>query len=223
MMTFYGCVSMSCRLRFLFVLLSLCSLSSPFSEAKRSATLTPMDHQELLIGYTLLSNTLRDESKLWYLQLLKKLTFRATAREISETMDSIANSASARKAELARLRKLPPDVTGTPEKISAIGDAITVAAKEAGTGEMLSTSTEFNLRFMVLQAQATRMVAAMATALAKLDCNAERQEWLTQVSDEYEGYRDDIIETIRKYVRGQGAEQINPSWGFRKYWNDRLE
>lgn len=197
--------------------------------AKRSArrgstttvdvTLSHGEKQDLLIGYTLLADTLKDESKLWALRWLKKLTIRPTAREIDSIMDKLSSSAHGRKHELQQLRKLAPDVTGTPEKMSTIGDAITAAAKEVGTGEMLDNSLAFNLRFMVLQAQATRMVAAMADAIAKEDRNQERKKWLGEVSVEYEGYRDDILDVIRKYVRGQGSEQLNPSWIFSRSYN----
>ncbi len=66
---------------------------------------------------------------------------------------------------------------------------------------------EFDVRFVVLQAQATRMVAAMARANARFDSNAERKAWLSGLATEYEGYRDELIEIIRKYVRGEGAGQ----------------
>jgi hypothetical protein len=49
------------------------------------------------------------------------------------------------------------------------------------------------------------MIAAMATAIAKYEPNAKRKKWLTEVSREYEGYRNDIVEVLRKYVGGAGA------------------
>jgi len=197
----------------LLLLLSDCTQATRRRTAADTVpSLSPSDEQDLLIGYTLLSDTLRDESKLWALRLLKKLTFRATAREIDAIMDKISTSAGQRKHELAELRKLSPDVSGTPEKMSTIGDAITAAAKDAGTGEMFDWSVTFNLRFMILQAQATRMVAAMAEAIAKQDVNSERKKWLGQIAVEYEEYREEILQVIRKYVRGEGSEQLNPSW-----------
>ena len=196
----------------LFLLLLACCGSVKAEKMERD--LSPTTHQDLLMGYTLLENTLNDESKLWALKILKKLTFRATADEVSSTMDRISTSASQRKKELKALRKLLPDVTGTPIKMSSIGDAITSAAKEVGTDEMLDKTIAFNLRFMILQAQATRMVSAMAAAIAKYDTNDERQKWLEIVSAEYEGYRDDIVNEIRKYIRGQGSAQLNPTWWY---------
>ena len=81
-------------------------------------------------------------------------------------------------------------------------------AKDAGKEEMLGDS-DFDLRFMLLQAQATRMVSAMALAIAEYEPNAERKKWLGEVSREYEGYRDDIIEATLKYMSGKGAAQQN--------------
>lgn len=176
-------------------------------------------HEDLLIGYTLLADTFRDESQLSMLKMLRKLLFRKTVvDEVSATMDKIAASAAQRAQELKRMRKLEPAVMGRPKTTSTIGDAITAAAKEAGTGEMLAwrgnAKLTFNLRFMVLQCQATRMINAMATAISIHDVNTERNEWLLEVAKEYEGYRDDIIDSIRKYIRGEGSAQLDPSWHF---------
>ena len=61
---------------------------------------------------------------------------------------------------------------------------------------MLSRNGGFDVRFVLLQAQATRMVAAMATATARFDPNSERKKWLKSLANEYEGYRSDLIEYL---------------------------
>jgi hypothetical protein len=202
----------------LVVFLSL-SLSFSYECSAHELILSPEAHQDLVIGYTLLADTFHDEAQVSKLKFLKKIMFRRPVDEVSATMDKIASSAVQRISELKVLRKLEPAVANRPATVSAIGDAITAAAKDAGTGEMLAwrgdAKTSFNLRFMVLQAQATRMVSAMATAIAKHDVNVERKEWLEEVAKEYESYRDEIIEDLRKYIRGQGSAQTDPSWHFR--------
>jgi hypothetical protein len=164
-------------------------------------------HEDLLMGYGILADTLSDESHLRALKLLKKVTFRGPVEEVGKAMDVLAKASKQRKNELEDLRKLAPDVTGEPATHSPIGDAITAVAKDVGTHEMLDRDGAFNLRFMLLQAQATRMVSAIATAIAEHEPNAERKKWLGAVASEYEGYRNQIVDVILKYVEGKGAAQ----------------
>ncbi len=164
-------------------------------------------HEDLLIGYDLLADTLKDEGRLGLLKLWKKVTLRGPVEEVSEIMDRLGDASKRRSEELGDLRKLSPDVSAAPATQSPIGDAITAVAKDIGTEGMMDRSGAFDLRFVLLQAQATRMVAAMATAVAQFEPNAERKRWLLEVATEFEGYRDEIIEVIQKYVAGQGAAQ----------------
>jgi hypothetical protein len=175
-------------------------------ETSKPALPATAAQQDLLMGYELLADTLAEESQLGALKVLKKLTFRGPVEEVGEAMDAIGKASKRRGKELEELRKLAPDVTGEPAKRSPIGDAITAVAKDAGKEEMLGDSS-FDLRFMLLQAQATRMVSAMASAIAQYEPNAERKKWLGEVAREYEGHRDDVIEDILKYIRGKGAAQ----------------
>ncbi len=164
-------------------------------------------HEDLLMGYSLLADTLADESHLRALKILKKLTFQGPVEEVGKAMDTLAKASKTRNKELKDLRRLAPDVTGEPATHSPIGDAIQAVAKDVGTQEMLDRHGAFNLRFMILQTQATRMVAAMATAIAEHEPNAERKKWLGEVATEYEGYRNQILDVIMKYIEGKGAEQ----------------
>lgn len=164
-------------------------------------------HQDLLMGYELLADTLADESHLRALKLLKKVTFRGPVEEVSALMDTLGSASKRRKNELEDLRKLAPDVTAAPATRSPVGDAITAVAKDVGQDEMLARDGNFNLRFVILQAQATRMVAAMANAIAAYEPNAERKKWLVEVAAEYEGYRDDMVAVILKYIEGKGSAQ----------------
>ncbi len=161
---------------------------------------------ELVMGYGLLADTLSDESGLKKLKFLKTITLRGPARQVGEIMDRLATVSQKRSAELEKLRRLVPDVSGKPQTSSPVGDAITAVAEDLGTEEMLSRKGGFNTRFLVLQAQATRMVAAMSTAISRFDPNAERVKWLLSVASEYEGIRNELIGAIEK--RGS-AKQLN--------------
>jgi hypothetical protein len=156
---------------------------------------TPV-REDLLIGYGLLADTLSDESHLRTLDLFKKLTLNASNDAIAKMMQTLSEASTLRADELSKLRHLAPDVSDNPTQPSPIGDAITDVAKEFGKSEMLSRSGGFDVRFVLLQAQATRMVAAMATAIARFEPNPQRKKWLKSIANEYEGYRGDLIKYL---------------------------
>jgi hypothetical protein len=162
--------------------------------------LTEPVRQDLLIGYVLLADTLSDESRLGTLDLFKTLTLNAPNGAIAKMMQTLSEASTRRASELSGLRHLAPDVSDKPTTPSPLGDAITAVAKEFGKSEMLSRSGGFDVRFVLLQAQATRMVAAIATATARFDPNPERKAWLKSLATEYEGYRGDLIKYLG--VRG---------------------
>lgn len=162
--------------------------------------LTEPVRQDLLIGYVLLADTLSDESRLGTLDLFKTLTLNAPNDAIAKMMQTLSEASTRRASELSGLRHLAPDVSDKPTTPSPLGDAITAVAKEFGKSEMLSRSGGFDVRFVLLQAQATRMVAAIATATARFDPNPERKAWLKSLATEYEGYRGDLIKYLG--VRG---------------------
>ena len=120
---------------------------------------------------------------------------------IGKLMKTLSDASKRRAGELSKLRKLAPDVSDKPTTESALGDAITDIAKEIGKSEMLSRTGGFDVRFVLVQAQATRMVSAVAKATMRYDPNPERREFLRSLSREYEGYRDDLI----AYLGGQPA------------------
>ena len=193
----------------IFVASFVCALLATIGCARLHASEAPLPsssaHEDLLMGYDLLEDTLADESNLGTLKILKTITFSGPAKEVGEVMDVLAKASERRKEELEHLRKLAPDVTAEPKKRSPIGDAITAVAKEIGTDEMLDWGDGFNLRFLLLQAQATRMISAIATAIAEYEPNVARREWLGAVAAEYEAYRDQIVEAILEYTEGSGA------------------
>jgi len=119
--------------------------------------------------------------------------------EIGKLMTTLSDASEKRGAELAQLRKQAPRVTAEPAEDSPIGDAINEIAKDFGKSEMMSRKGGFDVRFVLVQAQATRMVAAMAKATARFDPNPERKAWLKKLAGEYEGYRADLI----RYLDGE--------------------
>lgn len=166
------------------------------SEAEATAGLSEHTRQDLLVGYALLAETLSDESRLGTLDFFKTMMFDAPNDAVARLMKTLSDASKRRASELAKLRHLAPDVSHKPAVDSPIGDAISDVAREVGKSEMLSRTGGFDVRFVLVQAQATRMVAAIATATARFDPNHERKVWLKQLAAEYEGYRGELIKYL---------------------------
>jgi hypothetical protein len=162
-------------------------------------------HPDLLVGYNLLHSSLSGESGLGMLRVFKKLTLSAPAEDVQKTMQVLAKASKKRDEELKRLRALAPDVSGKAPP-SPIGDGIQAAATEAGKHDMLHPDGTFSVRFLFLQAQATRMISVIAAETAGLDPNSERKKWLEVVAAEYEGYHDDLIALVERHSRFKGDE-----------------
>ena len=168
-------------------------LISPMSVAR--AETNPELTEQLRIGYSLLESTLSAESHLKYLGWLRDVEFQRPLPEVEKLLKAISELSVKRAAELPGLRKLSPVATGTPPP-SPIGDAIQAAAEKAGTREMLFPDGQFAMRFVFLQAQATRMATVIAQQTAKLDPNAERSAWLTKVAKEFEDLRKRLVHSV---------------------------
>ena len=177
--------------------LSLIVLTVSAGESQASPdALSDADKRSLEIAFSLLGNSLDAESELNWLIIFKKLTFQGPEKQVEVVMKKIQGAAEARSKELDALRKLAPSVTGAPPP-SPMGDAIEAAAQEAGTEELLFASGVFNIRFLFLQAQATRMISVVAEQAAIVDPNEKRSQWLSDLSDQFEGYRDDLVEIAK--------------------------
>jgi hypothetical protein len=181
---------------------------APAPQANAGASREASKRDDVLIGYGLLADTLEDESKLRWLELVKKLTLAGPIDEVADFLEKIAKSAKADAKELKALREESPDVTAKPSHPSAIGDAITEDAKKRGAKELLNRDSSFNTRFLLLQAQAMRMIAVIAAETGEIDTNMHRKMWLKGVSKKYEGYRDELVMTFERHC---GPDVINPS------------
>lgn len=153
--------------------------------------------EDLLTGYALLSQSLGSEENLKYLLWLRELTLQGPTKEVERLMTMIYETSSQRSEELEKLRKLSPPATAAPPP-SPIGDAIQAAAQWDGTKEMLFPDGEFGMRFVFLQAQATRMISVIAEQTAKIDPNAERKKWLQDVGREFSGFREKLVKAVER-------------------------
>ena len=180
-----------------------CSLSIKSEEDEQ--------YKETLIGYKILHHTLEKESQLKYLHWLRYATFRGPDDELKEIMTTIYNTSKKRMTELEQLWKIPYEpiiqIENTPK--SLIGDKIQSDVEYSSTIEMLSISSSsttsspssttksswkiWDIRFFFIQAQATRMVSGVATSIRKFERNNERRKWLTELAEEYENIREDLV------------------------------
>jgi len=155
--------------------------------------------ENLLVGYSLLDQSLSGEGMLKWLLLLRKATFQAPAKATQDLLTKISETSAKRNEELKKLRELVPVVTAKPPP-SPIGDAIQQAASDAGEHEMLFPDGQFDIRFLFLQAQATRMISVIAEQTAKIEPNEKRKNWLEQVGREYEGFRDQLVASLANCI-----------------------
>ena len=162
----------------------------------RAPEIDESTRQELLVGYELLARTLDDESKLGKLEIVKTLMLDAPNDAIAKQMKRLSDISEKRAGELEDLRRLAPRVSDKPARKSPMGDAINEIAKDFGKSDMLSRAGGFDVRFVLVQAQATRMMASMAIALARFDPQPKRQAWLKRLANDYERYRGDLVEYL---------------------------
>ena len=133
-----------------------------------------------------------------YLHWLRGATFRGPTGEMKRIFTLIHQTSRNRTAELERLWKLEPNITVGQALDSKIGSAIQGIAEWSGTVEMVSPTLEstWDIRFALLQAMATRMVASVASSVAGLDTNKERVRWLKDLAAEYEFIREQIVNAM---------------------------
>lgn len=182
---------MEARLCVLVLAVLLVPSPAPAGEGEKAQH----ERNDLLTGYELIGQSLDAEAHLKYLLWLRELTLQGPAKEIERLMAMIYEASARRSDELEKLRKLSPAVTEKPWP-SPFGDAIQESAQWRGTKEMLFPDGKFGIRFLFLQAQATRMVTVIAEQTAKIDPNTERQKWLGEVAKQFDDYREQLVKSV---------------------------
>lgn len=165
---------------------------------------------EMIIGYKILHHTLRKESQLKYLHWLRKATLKGPKGPLKNVMTTIYRTSEARIQEfdeLLQYRFPPINIREAPP--SKMGDSIQWEVESSSKAELIplpfrsSSPSDWGVRFLLIQAQATRMVVALSTSLKKFETNPDRLEWLTTLETEYELIRERIVELVgNKLVEG---------------------
>ena len=166
-------------------------------------------HKELLVGYSILQDTLKKESQLKYLHWLQGATFRGPKGSLKTILTTIYRTSKTRKTELDGLfldHEPLIDLKVAPK--SAMGDSIQKDVEKSSAGELVTfpslpsgdrSSNEvlkWGIRFALIQAQATRMVVALSTSLTKFEENEVRKQWLSELAKEFEAIRESIVDSI---------------------------
>ena len=171
-------------------------------------TIAEIEHNELLVGYKILHHTLKKESQLKYLHWLRDATFRGPKGSLKSTLTTVYQTSQMRFRELEHLFiDESPTIRLKDAPKSAMGDSIQDEVEKTSAKELVplpfSSSQipslphlQWGVRFVLIQAQATRMVVGLATSLLKFETNPERKHWLKKLADEYEGMRETIVECI---------------------------
>ena len=170
------------------------------------------DHRELLIGYKLLYTTLRKESMLEVLYWWRTLTLRGPPKKLKGLWTSIYRVSKKKSRELKDLWMLQPTITIRDAPESAMRDSLAQKVEDSSKAELLlltkprsdeqkssihehnSNDNNWEARFVLIQAQATRMIVSIARSIQKFESNERRTEWLEKVAQEYERLRDMLVE-----------------------------
>ena len=150
---------------------------------------------DLVAGYGLMWSTLEDESQVYKLGLLKRITLDAPPERILSIMGQVSEAANNTLEELARYRELEPRIARLPVADS-FGTVLQAAMKEDSTKILLEQSPKFSKRLIISQAQALRMVIVLAQEIAKGDPNKERQAWLRRVASDYARMYDSYLTNL---------------------------
>lgn len=191
-----------------------------------TTTTTKGENQELndlLTGHKILHHVLDKEAQLKYLQWIEIVVHFPRSRA-SSSIGFQALFTDLHQVSLQRKRALQrwwtkcnyDDVDRCHESspssvldlsfapISPIGDAIQDKAEFLGMLELItglfsrSSPVKWKVRFLALQAQATRMVAGIALSTASIEIDQRRANWLRQLAEEYETLRERVIEEWTK-------------------------
>ena len=177
------------------------------STAAASKELSDTDHNELLMGYDLLTDIFTAQSQLWLVPILRKLA-RGTPLviEISDLIHKLVKSGNYHKKQLLSkkngLRNLQPNVSRhfidtNPNKLmDEMGKNIVWNIMS----DLSTRGEEFNLHFALVHMASFRIVHSVAIGLLEFEPNEQRRDWLKNVAGEYNELRLGLKDTIVEYI-----------------------
>ena len=178
------------------------------STASASKELSDTDHNELLMGYGLLTDIFTAQSQLWLVPILRKLA-RGTPLviEISDLIHKLVKSGKYHKKQLLSkkngLRNLQPNVsrhfidTNPNKLIDEMGKNIVWNIMS----DLSTRGEEFNLHFALVHMASFRIIIGISIGLLEFEPNEQRRDWLKNVAGEYNELRLGLKDTIVEYIR----------------------
>ena len=180
----------------------------PLQQQSTAKVLSKNDHDELLLGYDLLTDIFSAQSRLWLVPILRKLA-RGTPLVIESTnlIHKLVVSGKHHKKQLLSkkdgLRNLQPNVSR--HFIDANPNRLTdEMGKNIAWNIMSDLSTrgdEFDFHFALVHMASFRIIHSVSLALLEFETNEKRREWLKSVAEEYNQLRIDLRNTIMEYIR----------------------
>lgn len=178
------------------------------STAAASKELSDTDHNELLMGYDLLTDIFTAQSQLWLVPILRKLA-RGTPLviEISDLIHKLVKSGKYHKKQLLSkkngLRNLQPNVSRhfidtNPNKLmDEMGKNIVWNIMS----DLSTRGEEFNLHFALVHMASFRIISSISIGLLEFEPNEQRRNWLKNVAGEYKELRRGLKDNIVEYIR----------------------
>jgi len=173
-----------------------------------SKVLSKNDHNELLLGYDLLTDIFSAQSRLWLVPILRKLA-RGTPLVIESTdlIHKLVTSGKHHKKQLLSkkngLRNLQPNVSRhfidtNPNKLT---DEMGKNIAWNVMSDLTTRGYEFDFHFALVHMASFRIIHSVSLALLEFETNVKRRDWLKSVAEEYNELRIDLRNTIMEYIR----------------------
>jgi len=180
----------------------------PPQQQSTSKVLSENDHNELLLGYDLLTDIFTAQSRLWLVPILRKLA-RGTPLVIESTdlIHKLVISGKHHKKQLLSkkngLRNLQPNVSRhfidtNPNKLT---DEMGKNIAWNIMSDLTTRGDEFDFHFALVHMASFRIIHSVSLALLEFETNVKRRDWLKSVAEEYNDLRIELRNTIMEYIR----------------------
>ena len=142
-------------------------------------------------GYSLLYNLVRQQARADGIFMIK------SAGEPTKTL--VRQVAAVSKQAAAYIRAAADetaDVALDQFNLPPMEQATRQAITSSMAGKLLLAGDDFDLQFLVAQAEGTRYGRHLATSLSKVEPDANRRQWLKQFAETYGRLHDEVIGRI---------------------------
>lgn len=138
-------------------------------------------------GYSVLRKLLGDEQHLRTLRLAKMVvSLQAISAPTRKLIDDIAAASAGDSDRLDRIAALEPRIRFDASCSTTLDRAMLDPLRLATAKELvMAPDDEFEIRLVVSQVQALRLISQLVAELGDLDPNTQRQAWLGELATRY--------------------------------------